>query len=106
MAVFTGVRGCISSAHYSKEGTLHGHTWSVTVWFATSEASPPDAVALAARVRNYLKQWDHTLLPDELAWGERLASRFGVDLGACRVVVSREQEGIFAEWTEQQEPKT
>jgi hypothetical protein len=44
------------------------------------------------------KKFDHSILPDELAWGEDLAERIGLDMRAAAVDVSRPLEGIYAKW--------
>ncbi len=93
----TGVSTVISAAHRSRAGNLHGHTWQVTVWF--KHQSETDAERLSADLRHYAKMnFDHRLLPDELAWGEDLAEKIGVDFNAESVEVSRPLEGIYAKW--------
>ena len=93
----TGVSATISAAHYSRDGNLHGHTWQVVVWF--NHTPDLDAEHLNHQVRAYVNaNFDHGLLPDELAWGEDLAERIGTDLHAIAVDVSRPLEGIFAKW--------
>lgn len=93
----TGVSGIISSAHYDRSGILHGHTWHVLVWFVSGDFAF-DAVAKKLEVGEYLSQFDHSILPDGLTWGEHLAERIGTDLGADSVELSRQLEGIYAKW--------
>ena len=90
----TGVGGVFCASHNPKGGgTLHGHTWQITAWFPLS-----DAETQRARLQDYLKRFDHSHLPDELTWGEDLAERIGLDLGALRVRCDRPLEHIYAEW--------
>lgn len=98
MAKMTGVSGVISAAHYSREGNLHGHTWQVVAWFYAYGDVVVDAESRKHRLADYLAQFDHKVLPGELAWGENLAERIGVDLHAVAVDVSRPLEGIYAKW--------
>lgn len=97
MPKLTGVSGIISAAHYSKSGVLHGHTWHVLVWHDSSPELA-DAELRKSDLFYYLKALDHSVLPDELAWGENLAEKIGLDLKASIVEVSRPLEGIYAKW--------
>lgn len=94
--VLTGVSGHFSAAHASREGTMHGHTWQVTAWFETPERC--DAICYKAALDNLLSHWDHTVLPDELAWGEDIARTVGKLVNCVEVVVSRPLEGFHARW--------
>lgn len=98
MAKMTGVSGVISAAHYSRDGILHGHTWKVVVWWHANG----DAIASADRrkrmLAEYISRFDHSVLPDELSWGESLAERIGLDMLAAAVDISRPLEGIYAKW--------
>jgi hypothetical protein len=44
-----------------------------------------------------LAQWDHTTLPDELAWGEDIAATVLTLCNCVRVEVMRPTEGFYAE---------
>ena len=94
----TGVSGIISAAHHGSDGVLHGHTWQVIVWWHANG----DIILTADRKKRYLfeylKRYDHNVLPEELAWGENLAEKIGHDMRAAAVDVSRPLEGIFAKW--------
>lgn len=92
MKVLTGASAVLSAAHHSKEGVLHGHTWSIRCWWL----GKPDAVQKQAELRAYLASFDHSILPDDLAWGEALGARILNDLSCHQVEVSRPLEGIYA----------
>lgn len=92
MKAFTGVTGIVSAAHRSKDGRLHGHTWEIKAWWPAGEC----AVELKRQLAEYLENFDHQLLGDEVAWGEALGKCMILGLGCCRVEVSRPLEGIFA----------
>ena len=90
--VLTGVSAIISAAHRSTDGVMHGHTWEIKAWWIDS----PCAVQMQAELRKYLAIFDHTLLGDELAWGEAMGKSILLGLGCVKVEVSRPLEGIFA----------
>ena len=90
--VLTGVRGVISAAHRSREGNLHGHTWTVRAWWVDC----PCAVEKQVELTNYLSIFDHTVLGDDEAWGEALAQAILWGLRCHRVEVSRDAEGLYA----------
>lgn len=92
MRILTGVSAVFSAAHESRDGILHGHTWRVTAWWDTE----PDAVRKQHELLHFLHVFDHTLLPESLAWGECLAREIMVGLDCCKVEVSRPLEGLFA----------
>lgn len=94
---FTGVSGVISAAHYSRDGVLHGHTWQVVVWWQ-AYGYMVSADRRKQLLADYLQKFDHSVLPDELAWGEDLAERIGLDMHAAAVDISRPLEGIYAKW--------
>jgi 6-pyruvoyl-tetrahydropterin synthase len=98
MTKFSGIGGIISAAHYSKDGRLHGHTWQIVVWYHANGEVVLDAGHRKRLLDQYLKRFDHNLLPDQLAWGEDLAEKIGLDLGVAAVDVSRPLEGIYAKW--------
>jgi len=93
----TGVSGFISAAHYSREGVLHGHTWQVMVWWQ-SENYMTSADCRKQLLLDYLQKFDHSVLPEQLSWGEDLAERIGLDMDAAAVDISRPLEGIYAKW--------
>jgi 6-pyruvoyl-tetrahydropterin synthase len=94
----TGVSGVISAAHYSRDGVLHGHTWQVIVWWRAYGDAIVSADQRKRILTEYLSRFDHSVLPEELAWGEDLAERIGFDTHATAVDVSRPLEGIYAKW--------
>lgn len=94
----TGVSGVISAAHYSGDGVLHGHTWQVVVWWYANGDVILSADRRKRMLADYLQKFDHSVLPEELAWGEELAERIGLDMRAAAVDVSRSLEGIYAKW--------
>jgi 6-pyruvoyl-tetrahydropterin synthase len=94
----TGVSGVISAAHYSRDGVLHGHTWQVVAWWHANGDVILSADRRKRMLAEYLQKFDHSILPDELAWGEDLAERIGLDMRAAAVDVSRPLEGIYAKW--------
>ena len=94
----TGVSGVISAAHHGSDGVLHGHTWQVIVWWHANSDDILSAERKKRFLAEHLKRYDHTLLPDELAWGEHLAEKIGLDMRAAAVDVSRPLEGIYAKW--------
>lgn len=90
--ILTGVSGILSAAHRSREGIMHGHTWEVTCWWSDC----PDAVAKQAELTKYLSIFDHTVLADGLAWGEKLAEAILHGMKCVKVEVSRPLERIYA----------
>lgn len=92
LRALTGVSAILSAAHRSKEGVLHGHTWEITCWWADC----PDAVQKRAELTKYLSVFDHTVLADNVAWGETLAKAILIGMGCVRVDVNRPLERIFA----------
>lgn len=88
----TGVAATFCAAHRSAEGVLHGHTWEVVAWWEGS----PDAVLRQKELNQYLKIFDHTLLADGVAWGEKLAEAICVGLNCVAVDINRPLERIYA----------
>ena len=97
MSRMTGVSGVISAAHYSRDGVLHGHTWQVVVWWQ-AYGYVISADRRKEMLSEYLRKFDHSVLPEHLAWGEDLAEKIGLDLHAAAVDVRRPLEGIYARW--------
>lgn len=54
------------------------------------------AEAILSKLRSYLSRFDHSVLPDELAWGEAFGAQIVADLGCVKVEIERPLEGIFA----------
>lgn len=92
MIILTGVEAVLSTAHRSRDGVLHGHTWMVRAWW-TGE---PDAVQKQADLREYLAVFDHTVLADGIAWAEHLGRAILHGMECERVEVSRPLEGLYA----------
>jgi len=88
----TGVSAILSAAHRSREGVMHGHTWEVTCWWDDC----PDAVTKQAELQKYLSVFDHTVLADGIAWGEKLGEAILLGMNCARVEVSRPLERIYA----------
>ena len=94
--MLTGISGHFSAAHKSPEGQWHGHTWYVTAWF--KNANRLDARIMQASVKTMLARYDHTELPDNLAWGEDIAREIATLVNCVEVEISRPAEGIHAKW--------
>lgn len=96
VVAFTGASAVVSAAHRDTAGNLHGHTWEVTAWWREGE----DGVKLQRDLEHYLKVFDHTVLGDDIAWGEALAKSVLIGLKCVRVEVRRPLERLYAmaEW--------
>lgn len=94
MPKLTGVGGFFCASHSPQGVPVHGHTWEVTAWFPVGEAE-----ALRETLQSFLKRFDHTHLPDSLAWGEDMAEHICHALGAVKVQVNRPLERIYAEYS-------
>jgi len=92
LKVLTGVSSIVSAAHRSRDGNMHGHTWEVIAWWEGS----PDAVEKKAELAKYLSIFDHTVLGDDVAWGEALGKAIVMGLGCAKAEIRRPLEGIFA----------
>ena len=92
LKVSTGVGAVLCAAHRDRDGRMHGHTWEITAWWKGA----PNAREKQAMLSLYLSSFDHGFLPDNLAWGEHLATRIAQDLGCSQVDVSRPLERIYA----------
>ena len=90
--VLTGAGAILSAAHRSKGGVLHGHTWEITAWWPEC----PDAVTKQAELNSYLSAFEHTVLGDDIAWGECLAKTILLGLDCVKVEVRRPLERIYA----------
>jgi len=84
----------VCSAHRNKLGVMHGHTWSVrATWSEIIDVEArKDALVIACAVRC------HVVLDGRDASAEGLAESIGNELGADRVDVWREAEGLGAAW--------
>lgn len=94
--MLTGISGHFSATHKSPEGQWHGHTWHVTAWFRNQHRL--DARVLQAAFNAMLARYDHSELPEHLAWGEDIAREIGALANCVEVEVSRPAEGIHARW--------
>ena len=90
-----GVEGHFSAAHRAPDGQMHGHTWIIRAWFETPERA--DAHLYRAALHEILRQWDHTTLPDELAWGEDIGRAVITLCNCVRVEVMRPTEGFYTD---------
>lgn len=100
----TGVSRTLNASHRDQQtGDLHGHTWEVKAWFLYDGT---DVGRRKLELDRAVQQYEHTCLPDELAWAEPLAAHICVKLngeyGATQpcfaVEVNRPMDGIFARW--------
>ena len=101
MSLFSGVRGVLSCAHNPINadvfgGEVHGHSYEVEAWFRNDDGR--DVRIFSAMLSTLLKNWDHKLLPDELATAEALAKAVGRLNNCVEVEIRRPVEGLFARW--------
>lgn len=103
----TGVKSILSAAHRDQRtGQVHGHTWEIVAWFKYRGV---DQSAHKRTLETIVKRYDHTCLPDKMAWGEAMAKQIWLEVNAdhswydgayswdCIAVdVSRPSEGIYA----------
>ena len=94
--MLTGVAGHFSATHKSPEGKWHGHTWYVKAWFRNKHRL--DARIMQASLNTMLARYDHSELPDNLAWGEDIAREIATLVNCVEVEVGRPAEGIYANW--------
>lgn len=96
VSAFTGTSAVVSAAHRDTDGNLHGHTWEITAWWPEGE----DSVTLKQKLEQYLEIFDHTVLGDDVAWGEAIAKAVLIGLKCSRVEVRRPLERLYAvaEW--------
>ena len=94
--LLTGVTASFCAAHRSPEGVVHGHSYRVTAWFPNEERK--DARCFKAALQAILTVWDHKTLPEEMEWGEDIASAVGTLANCVEVLVERPLEGFHAKW--------
>ena len=94
--MLTGVSGHFSATHKSPEGKWHGHTWYIKAWFRNKHRL--DARLMQASLNTMLARYDHSELPENLAWGEDIAREIATIVNCVEVEVSRPAEGIYAKW--------
>lgn len=92
LSVSTGVGAVLSAAHRDRDGSMHGHTWEIVAWWT----GRPDAIEKQAELVKYLSIFDHSVLADGVAWGEKLAEAIMHGLGCVKVDVNRPLERIYA----------
>lgn len=98
----TGVGAVMCVSHRDQEtGQMHGHTYEVNVWIPFGHVA--SALDLQRNLRLVIARLDHTVLPDELAWGEQLAAHIGRSMWVYHstitaVEVNRPLERIYARW--------
>ena len=90
--VLTGAGSFFCAAHKDAEGNLHGHTWEVTAWWFGA----PDVVKKQATLNAALKEFDHTVLDNSIAWGEKLGQELIRKLNCQKVEISRPLERLYA----------
>lgn len=96
MGTLSGASTYICAAHRSDEGEMHGHTWRVFAYWTYEGRSVVDLKLILERVCRTL---DHKVLPEHLRRAEDLAGHIGDLVGAVKVRIVREAEGMEAEWT-------
>lgn len=95
MTKLVGVGAVLSVGHSSPEGVAHGHSYEVIAWYRHGY----DARPLRGFLDQVLGAIDHTVLPDELRFAERIAEYIGERLPGCiEVEVNRPLERIYAKW--------
>lgn len=97
MPLYSGVKEIICAAHKGLDGKLHGHTWEVVAWWR-NDHHLIDADSRKAKLKEFLRQFDHTELQHEFLWGEHIANHVGDHMKCDIVEVRRELEGIYARW--------
>jgi hypothetical protein len=89
----TGVGAFFSAAHRDKATeSVHGHSFEVIAWWREGRS----AIELQQTLSEYLGKFDHTMLPDNLAWGEALGKQIIRDLGCVKVEINRPIERLYA----------
>ena len=87
----------ICAAHKGDDGVMHGHTWRVRAFWTYSGQSVVDrklSLELAC-----MSGFDHRVLSEHERRAEDIATEIGNRVGAVRVDVWREPEGMGATWT-------
>lgn len=92
---FTSAEAHFCAAHESALGRMHGHTYVVC---ATWPDTGMDALIRKRSLDDACKEFDHAVLPESLTRAEAIAAYLGRLLGASRVEVRREREGLSASW--------
>jgi len=92
----SSAKSFICAAHRDEDGALHGHTWTVWASWIYDGESIVDRKLVLERVCRTL---DHKVLPDHVSRAEDMAGHIGDLVGAVKVEISREAEGMRAEWT-------
>lgn len=99
--VLTGARVSLTADHRERgTGRVHGHTWTITAW----QTEGGNALWLQDSLNSWASQYEGGCLPDRIAWGEDMAADVARFLTSefsepTRVEVTREKEGLFAEWS-------
>lgn len=96
MTILTWAETYICSAHKGDDGVMHGHTWRVRAHWDYAGACVDD---FKLKLKAAVAPLDHALLPDALRRAEDLAAYLGDLVGARRVDVWRDAEGMGATWT-------
>ena len=96
MGVLSWADSKISAAHRGDDGQMHGHTWKVRAFWTYEGKSIVDLQLILERVCRTL---DHKVLPEDVSRAEDMAGYIGDLVGAVKVKVSRQAEGMGATWT-------
>jgi 6-pyruvoyl-tetrahydropterin synthase len=103
-AALTGVSRTLNASHRDQAtGQVHGHTWEIKAWFIYNGT---DVAVRKYQLDEAVRGYEHTCLPDSVAWGERLAESICRAINAdyeknrpCAAVeVNRPMDGVFARW--------
>lgn len=86
----------ICAAHRGDDDALHGHTWMVRAHWTYAGKSIVDLKVILERVCRTL---DHKVLPEHVRRAEDMAGYIGDLIGAVKVEVWRQAEGMGATWT-------
>lgn len=86
----------ISAAHRGDDDVMHGHTWRVRAFWQYDERPIEHR---KQRLERACRTLDHKVLPEHLRRAEDMAGYIGDLVGAVRVDVWREAEGMGATWT-------
>lgn len=92
LKTLTGAGAILSSAHRSRDGAIHGHTWEITAWWTGC----PCAVEKQSELTKYLSIFDHQVLADGIAWAEKLGETILTGLDCQKVEVRRPLERLYA----------